>query len=795
VGADYFAAIARHLSEALAADCVLIGEFLGGHMERVKTRAANLDGHPYNVEYDLAGSASAQVAVGRLVMCKSAAQSRFPEDAVLRETRAEACIGLSLPDAEKKPAGVLLALYRTPIASFRTARAILEIFADRTAAELVREREDDRLRESDQRYRAFIARNSDAMWRVELEEPVPTNLPEEEQLQRIYELGYVAECNDAAARFMGRDRGEELIGCRVQDLVSLSTLTVREATLAAIRSGYRFSTVETSPVDSQGVQRYTLRSQWGIVEDGKLERIWGSNRDITALKKSEKALDASEQRMADLLETLRMAVVIEDPNGRAAFCNRYLYSVTGWEPNAILGKDWLEMMVPANERSGIRAALAGRATPDSPVHFESTLLGADGSRAQFAWDSALLRDSEGNAAALAQVGRDVTEYRAMQAQLEQADKLASIGRIAGGVAHDFNNLLTVIMGYSGALLENLQTEDSSHEALTQIHKAAQKGAALTQGLLAFGRRQVLRPVVVNLNVIIRDVECILRRLLGEQIRMTTELAEDLCLVRVDPGQFNQVLMNLVVNARDAMPSGGTLTIRTATTAWFGGKPCAQPCKGNQFAEVVVSDTGSGMTEDIRSHMFEPFFTTKETGKGTGLGLSTVYGIVQQSGGHINVETVPGSGTTFHVLLPQVEHGTVETVEQPAPVTSRRYGNETILLVEDQEDVRVLTARVLEDFGYTVLEADGPEKALKLSHDYENTVHLLITDVVMPGTGGIELADTIRRMRCQVRVLFISGYTNCADLADRLAGRAFNYLPKPYTPDQLGAAVRSLLDQE
>ena len=792
VGSDYFAAITRHVSEAISADCVLIGEFLGGQLERVKVMAAHLDGDPLDFEYNLAGSATAPIALGKAVACKADAMSRYPEDALLRKVRAEVCAGVPLLDKAKHPVGALLALFRQPMASLRTVKALLEIFAERTAAELVREIEEERVRQSAQRYRAFIERNADAMWRVEFEQPIPTSIPEQEQLERIYQCGYVAECNDALARLFGRERAEQMIGCSIADLAPLSDPTIREATLQAIRSGYRFSTVETSPVDLNGDRRYMLRTQWGIVEDGMLERVWGSNRDITALKQSEEELNASEQRMADLLETMHLAVVIVNLDCEVAFCNRYLYTLTGWQPKSTLGKNWIEQMIPQEERANVRAALAGRTGLESSVHFESTVQGPTGNRWQFAWDSALLRDSLGKPAAIAHVGRDVTEHKALATQLEHADKLASIGRIAGGVAHDFNNLLTVIMGYSGALLEDLAPDDPSYGALTQIHRAAQKGAGLTQGLLAFSRRQVLRPEVVNVNELIMDMEGLLRRLIGEHIQMRVLLDNELGLVRVDAGQFGQVLMNLAANARDAMPEGGTLTIQTANAGLLGAGGSKSAGAPGGFVEVSVSDTGTGISEEVRTHIFEPFFTTKEHGKGTGLGLSMVYGIVQQSGGHIDLRTMPGLGTSFRILLPQVQAGAAST--ETAATCPMRGGTETILLVEDQEEVRAITAKLLRGFGYTVWECDSSARALEQAHDPERTIHLLITDVVMPGGGGLELADIMRASRNELRVLFISGYTNGADVAGRLSKPSFGYLAKPFTPAKLAAVVRNILDR-
>jgi PAS domain S-box-containing protein len=794
IGADFFCAIAKHLAKALSADCVLIGEFAAGHMECVKTLGACLDGHPANFEYELAGSASALVASGRPCSCHSAARSRFPSDTLLPEVGAQALIASPLEDKQGHVLGFIMALYREPVANFRAPRQLLEIFSARAASELSRKREQDELRESEQRYRAFIARNPDGMWRIEFEQPIDLSLPEQEQLDRFYQHGYVAECNDALARMLGFDKAQQIIGRRVGEVAPPSDPHARNANLLAIRAGWKFITVETNPVDRFGVRRNVLRSQWGIVEDGKLERIWGTSRDITKLKQSEQALSASERRMSDLLETVQLVVVIVDLQGKVVFCNNYLYRKTGWKLEDVIGTDWLETMVPPEEHANLRAAFArDAANPEDPAHFESTLLGAGGSRWQFEWDRTTLREADGSVTAWANIGRDVTEHRALEMQFRQAQKLATIGRLAGGLAHDFNNLLTVIMGYSAALLCGRDSSDAAYLGLTQIRKAAAKGAELTHRLLAFGRRQVLRTEVLNLNTVIADAEHLIRQLIGEDITLIVELARTPWRTRLDAGCFHQVLMNLAANARDATPRGGSLTIATANTAV---KKAADPPSGllpGEYVQVRVSDTGAGMSNEVRSHLFEPFFTTKENGKGAGLGLSTVYGIVQQSGGCIFVDTAPGKGTTFRLYFPRARAEARKPHEEAVAASTRR-GTENILLVEDREDVRRLIGQILRDLGYTVLEADCPARALELAQDRSHSIHLLLTDVVMPEMNGIELADHVLTYQNEIKVLYVSGYSDAPqNISEKLSEPGSAYLQKPFTPDGLAASVRRVLD--
>jgi PAS domain S-box-containing protein len=792
VGADFFSAIAIHLSKALSADCVLIGEFVGGPMERVRTLGAAADGKSTEFEFELAGSAAAVVAEGKPCICRSDAASRFPRDHFISKFGMQSLIAAPLNDPNKRAAGLIMVLYRRPMVSFRVVKQVLDVFSVRAAAELNRKQREEQLSQSEQRHRAFIARNADAMWRIEFERPISLDLAEDEQYAEIYRYGYLAECNDASARLCGFERAEQLLGNRVEDIAPASDPSMREATLRAIRSKYAPTTVETNLVDHNGVRRHMLRSQWGIVEDGRLERIWGTSRDITDLKRSEQALDASEQRMSDLLETMQLVVVIGDPQGMAAFCNRFLYRKTGWKPEDLLGKDWINVMVPGGERGKLRERLAaGDENTESPLHFECTVLGSGGQEWQFEWDRTALRDHDGHVAGWANIGRDVTDYHALQAQFFQSQKLATIGRLAGGLAHDFNNLLTVILGYSAALLRDRAETDSDYLGLSQIQKAAGRGAELTHRLLAFGRRQVLRPDVFNLNTLISDAEHMVRHLVGDDIRVTTELDPSLWRVRVDAGSFHQILMNLSANARDAMPQGGTIKIATANLPRAATRAPGSMLPAGDYVRVTVSDSGAGLTDAAREHLFEPFFTTKE--KGTGLGLSTVYGIVQQSGGQISVDSHTQAGTTFRIYFPKAEDTEAEESVADAPGVGK-LGKETILLVEDRDDVRRLVAQALRSYGYTILEADGPKTALEIAQDGSCAIDLLLTDLVMPDMDGFDLAEHVGRYRKGMKVLFVSGSVDAPHIAAKLAQPGVSYLQKPFTPETLAVAVRKNLDE-
>jgi signal transduction histidine kinase len=388
---------------------------------------------------------------------------------------------------------------------------------------------------------------------------------------------------------------------------------------------------------------------------------------------------------------------------------------------------------------------------------------------------------------------DVTEGRKLEEQFRQAQKMEAVGRLAGGVAHDFNNLLSVIIGYTALLIESFKPTDPVREDLTAIKAAGEMGAALTGQLLAFSRQQVVAPRVIDLNEVVHESERMLRRVIGEDIELVTEYSRLLPKVKADPGQLDQVLMNLVVNARDAMPDGGKLTIETKevvldsafATNHFGAVE-------GPHVMLAISDTGVGMDKATQDRIFEPFFTTKERGKGSGLGLSTVFGIVKQSGGTIWVYSEPGSGTTFKVYFPvTADHDEPVATETEEP--SLLEGTETVLLVEDQDEVRSVARAVLRRYGYHVLEARNAGDALLTCERHPRTIHLLLTDVIMPQVSGRELAERLLKLRPDMKVLYMSGYTDNAVVQHGTLESGAAYLQKPIVPLQLARKVRLVLD--
>jgi PAS domain S-box-containing protein len=405
----------------------------------------------------------------------------------------------------------------------------------------------------------------------------------------------------------------------------------------------------------------------------------------------------------------------------------------------------------------------------------------------------LLKTTEGQPAGLLTVTRDITEQRKLEAQFLWSQRMEAVGHLAGGIAHDFNNMLTTIKGYADLRLMELDPANSLHADLCEIQKASERAAKLTHQLLAFSRNQILEPKVANLNDVLLETDKMLRPLIGEDIELVTLLAEDLANVKTDLSQIEQVLVNLAVNARDAMPNGGKLTLETANITvkkeYARNHVTVTPGK---YVMLAVSDTGVGMTEEVRQHIFEPFFTTKEVGKGTGLGLATCYGIVKQCGGNMWVYSEPGKGATFKIYLPEVDHE-AEALPKRDEAELLPRGKENLLLVEDELSVRRVAARVLRALGYTVLEAENGDDALRVASENHAEIHLLLTDVVMPQLGGKPLAERIISHRPETKILFFSGYAGSTIAPHGILDAGLAFLQKPFSPARLACKVREVLD--
>lgn len=533
-----------------------------------------------------------------------------------------------------------------------------------------------------------------------------------------------------------------------------------------------------------------------VGDDGTVGEFVTVSRDVSDRKASEDVL----RRQALLFENLYDGVILMDEGGFIVDWNPAAERIFGYTRDDMIGRS-PGMLQHPDERPYLESEIFERVILDGRWQGEFRFQRKDGDGGTVEEVVVRLHDSAGRFAGMLGVNRDITRRRQMESALQeseerlrQAQKMEAVGRLAGGIAHDFNNLLTAITSNAEFALAGLARGTPQHAEVEEIRRAAERAAALTRQLLAFSRRQVMQPKVLDLNTVIADAERMFRRLIGEHIELITTLDPTIAMVTADPGQLEQVLLNLVVNARDAMPNGGTLSIDTALV--IVDEALAQRFPGlhvGPFVRLRVRDTGIGMAEDMRQRIFEPFFTSKETGKGTGLGLSTAYGIVRQSHGHIYVDSVPGFGTVFTLYLPSTPR--VEEVEQIEPVAPRprAIGSGTVLLAEDEDAVRMPVRRILERHGYSVLEAHHGAEALRLYDQAAGHVDLVVTDVVMPEMGGQELVERIRARHGELKVLFMSGYTEDAIATHGVLAQGAAFIEKPFTIEKFVQAVRDLLD--
>jgi two-component system cell cycle sensor histidine kinase/response regulator CckA len=520
-------------------------------------------------------------------------------------------------------------------------------------------------------------------------------------------------------------------------------------------------------------------------------------RDISDRLNAEHARAEAEIKYRTLVEQVAAISYIAQIGVHAQwlYVSPQVETILGYSPDEWLAEscDWLRH-IPAEDHPIVISA-EERSGRGEPFQAEYRMTRKDGEIIWVSDNAVVVRGSDSHPVMEGLIV-DITDRKLLENQLQQARKMEAVGRLAGGVAHDFNNLLTIIKGYLEMALQRCLDRPELHNDIRRIEEAADRAVTLVRQLLAFSRKQVLRPKILDLNTIVLNLDQLLRRLMGENIEMKTFVSKDVGAIKADPGQIEQVIMNLVVNARDALPDGGHILIETSNvdldSTYTRDHAVVVP---GRYVLLAVTDTGIGMTADTVAHIFEPFYTTKESGRGTGLGLSTVYGIVKQSGGYIWVYSELGKGTTFKVYLPRVEEAVpISLPPAVTPASTARKGHETILLVEDEPDLRELTQMVLSARGYTVIEASTPAEAERLAANNGAEIHLLLTDVVMPGISGGELAKRLTGRYPNLRVLFMSGYTYNVFAQDGTLEEGISFLQKPFTPQLLTEKVREALDR-
>jgi two-component system, cell cycle sensor histidine kinase and response regulator CckA len=650
-------------------------------------------------------------------------------------------------------------------------QAILRDITDRRRAEHA-------LRESEERYRLLFENNPQPMWVLDRNT-----------------LAFLA-VNEALCRHYGYSR-EEFLQMTIEDIRPSEDAQVPLVGLATPSREFHHAGVWRHRRKDGTTIEVEIASHPILFAGRKAQLILAN--DVTERKRAEEALRQSEQKYRDIFDFATVGIYQARHDGSLLTANAPLAEMLGYDSTEELMRKRLDEITidPEDAR-----AIVSQTAPAEELRQEARWRKKDGTPTWLEIDARPVRSADGAVRYFEGFVHDITqrksteeEKRRLQEQLVQAQKMEAVGQLAGGIAHDFNNLLTAITGYSELLLGELPPEDLRRSHAEEIRKAGERAASLTQQLLAFSRRQVLEPKVLDVNTVVSDIERMLRRLIGEHIELKTRKAPDLWKVKADPGQIEQALLNLVLNARDAMPRGGTLAVETSNEKLDETFSRSHvPTQPGSYVLVSVSDTGVGITDEVKARLFEPFFTTKERGKGTGLGLSTTYGIVKQSGGYLWCDSEPGRGTMFRVFLPRVEEPVTEIAERKA-VPPIHPGDETVLLVEDEPEVRSLVQRILKTQGYTVVTAANPDEALAVAREFKGAIQLMVTDVVMPGMSGLQLAERLVPTRPDMRVLFVSGYTDDAMGPQGILEPGKAFLQKPFTPNALARKIRDVLDAE
>jgi PAS domain S-box-containing protein len=712
------------------------------------------------------------------------------------EILARVIIHLTIAQLQKKLQAQNVQLYQEITrrqqveATLQQARDELEVRVEERVAELLwtnaarlqdiseRKQAEAALRESEARYRAIIEDQT---------ELVARSRPD----------GTMTFVNDAYCRFFGKSR-EQLIGANFMTFILEADRPVVQEKFTRLSPENPVGMDEHQEIRADSNIRWLQWTDRGIFDEaGRLIEIQAVGRDVTERKEAQEALRESEQRLELALKGADLALWDWNIQTDALIFNERWVEMLGYtlaelEPE---GHSWDERIHPEDE-PGVLAALQAHLEGQTSFFEAEYRLRTKAGDWIWVLDRGKVVEWDKTGSPLRAVGThlDITSRKRLEEQLQQAQKMEAVGRLAGGIAHDFNNLLTVIGGNCELILNDLDHHNPFRQDLEQIKQASQRAAALTRQLLAFSRKQLLQPQVLNLNILLINMDQMLRRLIGEDIDLVTLPCQKLGLVKADPGQIEQVVLNLAINARDAMPQGGKLILETSNVeldeAYASNHIGVTP---GPYVMLAVTDTGIGMDEATKAHIFEPFFTTKAIGKGTGLGLATVHGIINQSGGHISVYSEPGQGAVFKIYLPQVE----ATEEAPKTRQIRAKpgrGVETILLVEDEDMVRDLARHVLIRAGYTVLEARHGAQAIEIYKQRANRIDLLLTDVVLPdGMSGREVAKRLADLSPDIKVLYMSGYTDDALIQHGMLVPSLAFLQKPFTPHNLLRKVRKVLD--
>ena len=770
---DFLAQLVEHIGQTLGVDYAFVGRLKD--LQTVQTIGLYAKGKMVpDIEYSTRG-APCQNVVGK-VLCHygEKLQELFPEDSLLGQMGAQSYLGIPLADSSGKPVGLMAVLDTKPMPDSRLAAAVLQIAAIRAAGELERLAADTALLESENLYRSLISASPDAV--------TVTNVK-----------GQITFVSNRALEIFGHASKDEVIGRHLFDWVMSEEHEIARASFQELLGGKPIRGSEFTLLKKDGTRfNGEINAAPLSSAGGTPEGIILITRDITERKRA----DEMQKRLATAVEQAAEDIIITDDTGKILYVNPAFETITGYSREAVIGCNprilksdkhdaaFYQKMWSVLRRGQVWSGRVINKRKDGTFFEQESTISP-------------IRDSAGKITNYVGVRRDVTREVALETQLRQSQKMDAIGQLAGGIAHDFNNLLTAIRGNASLLLLNNDSPSTeATDCVQQIVEAAERAANLTRQLLMFSRKQVIQPIRLDLNEVVAQMTKLLQRILGEDVSLASNYAAGLPLIHADTGMIEQILLNLAVNSRDAMPKGGQLTITTGTESFNPEGVGHNPgLPAGLYVRLTVADTGCGVAREILPRIFEPFFTTKEVGKGTGLGLATVHGIVQQHNGRITVTSEINKGTTFRIYFPVVS-GTPAEMKTRSSISTLPRGTETILVVEDEVIVRLAVSNMLQRFGYTVLAAGSGVEALTVWKNDKDRIHLLLTDIVMPdGMTGYELACQLQAEKPRLKIIYTSGYSG--DLADKRLRmiEGVNFLQKPYAPRKLAEALRKNLDPE
>jgi len=768
---NFFNALAHFLGESLDIDYVLIDR-LDESPDIAETLAVYAKGAVVpNMRYALKGTPCENVMGREMCVYQQGVQQQFPEDALLVEMGVDSYIGIPLWDSFGRPIGLIALMDSQPIPDVKSATQLLQLVATRAAAELERERSDRILRARELEFRTLAENSPD------------------------YIARYDADCrilyiNPTLEKTLGGS-ASEMLGKTTSETSRIDEAREYQEKIAGVLASGEASEMDlVLPDRGEGVRYHNVRFVAERGDDGKITGVLAIGRDITERKQSEEELG----KLSQAIEQSPVSIVITDTSGQIEFVNSNFSQITGYSREEALGQNPRFMKsgeTSAEEYQKLWLTISAGGIWSGEFHNRKK----DG---ELFWEHATIapvRDAQQHITHFVAVKEDITERKRLEEQLHQAQKLESVGQLAGGVAHDFNNMLAVILGRTQMALKKVPPDQPLFSSLQEIHKAAERSADLTRQLLAFARKQVISPKTIELNDAVSGMLKMLSRLIGEDIDLAWIPENKPQPVKMDPTQLDQILVNLCVNARDAIAGVGKITIETHR-AVFDESYCTDHAEAipGDYVLLIVSDNGPGMNRITLDRIFEPFFTTKGIGSGTGLGLATVYGIVKQNNGFINVYSEPEQGTSFRIYLPRLAEDVVPDQEEPPVAECIARGDETILLVEDELSILSMTQQMLEACGYRVIAVHTPAEAIREFKENTGEIHLLITDVVMPGMNGRELAKKLNSDYPNAKCLFMSGYPTNVIVRHGVLEEGVHFLQKPFALETLAKTVREVLDE-